>query len=61
MTDFGRQFWGIKSRAMDVVLFVRHGRWVGWGAGVSVPGIAVGIDNADDLLTVLVMSGCSTC
>eukprot|EP00775_Hariotina_reticulata_P009344 gene9344-9507_t len=25
MTDFGRQFWGIKSRAMDVVLFVRHG------------------------------------
>ncbi len=25
MTPFGRQFWALKARAMDVVLFVRSG------------------------------------
>ncbi|KAI8475530.1 MAG: muts domain V-domain-containing protein [Monoraphidium minutum] len=26
MSEFNKQFWGIKSRCMDLVLFVRHGR-----------------------------------
>lgn len=26
MSEFMRQFWGLKARAMDIVLFVRHGR-----------------------------------
>lgn len=26
MSEFPRQFWSIKARCMDLVLFVRHGR-----------------------------------
>jgi hypothetical protein len=26
MSEFPRQFWGLKARSMDIVLFVRHGR-----------------------------------
>jgi hypothetical protein len=25
MSEFPRQFWGLKARAMDIVLFMRHG------------------------------------
>jgi hypothetical protein len=28
LSDFAQQFWRIKARAMDLVLFVKHGRWV---------------------------------
>lgn len=40
MSKFQAQFWGIKARAMDVVLFVRHGsfyKWVmgSWGGGAG--------------------------
>eukprot|EP00878_Enallax_costatus_P030154 GHUV01032811.1.p2 GENE.GHUV01032811.1~~GHUV01032811.1.p2 ORF type:complete len:467 (+),score=156.57 GHUV01032811.1:2135-3535(+) len=48
MTDFNKQFWTIKSRCMDLVLFVRHGSFynlfdvdadVGLRVGLNISGI----------------------
>ena len=36
MTEFNKQYWAIKSRAMDLVLFVRHGRCASCSLSVVV-------------------------
>jgi hypothetical protein len=59
MTEFNKQYWAIKSRAMDLVLFVRHGSFYNLFDSDADLGMRVGLNLSGSRAPNMWKCGCT--